>query len=584
MTPLNRIHELLAFLYGDLSAATMEPQLHHVIARTQAALAGRPPSPPLSERDALLIAYGDSVHSPDATPLQTLGRFLAEDLAGAVSGVHILPFYPWTSDDGFSVVDYRAVDPELGEWEDVVALCQHNRVMLDAVINHVSRSSVWFQNYLRDEPPYSDYFITVDSNWDLSRVVRPRTLPLLTPVDTPGGERLVWTTFSEDQIDLNYANPRVLVEVADLLLFYCEQGADLIRLDAIAYLWKESRTRCVHLPQTHAVVQLLRAVLDAAAPHVQLITETNVPHADNISYFGKPLPADDTGRRRTDEAQWVYQFPLAPLILHTFATGNAAVLTNWAQQLGDMPGAFFNFTASHDGIGVLPALGILSPDEVEALVQQTLRHSGRISYRSLPDGSQTAYELNITFYDALNDPMAPNPDLDVARFLASQAIMLALAGLPGIYFQSLFGARNCDACLEATGRARSINREKFDLASLREQLATPGSHAQRVFTGYLQILRARASHPAFHPYGAQQIFTLDPAVFSLRRVPPAPGVQRPVICLTNVTGETRRVGIAPLELGQRIWRDLLNEEFRLAGGEASVELAPYQVLWLAEAD
>ncbi len=591
LEPKARILAHLTFLYGAERAAATLPALEQAVARTRerlAAQAGAEPGAtaplggagPLDERDALLIAYGDSVRSPGEPPLRTLHRFLADQMGDMVSGVHILPFYPWTSDDGFSVVDYRAIDPALGSWEDVEAIGRTQRVMFDAVINHISQASNWFQAYLRSEEPYAGYFVEADPAQDLSAVVRPRTLPLLTPVETARGTRHVWTTFSADQIDLNYANPQLLVEIAELLLFYAERGAGLIRLDAIAYMWKEPGTRSIHMPQAHAVIKLLRAVLDAAAPHVLLITETNVPHADNISYFGAPLPAAPAepaapgAQPRSDEAQLVYQFPLAPLLLHTLAQGDAGVLTEWAAGLGNTPGAFFNFTASHDGIGVLPALGLLTPDEVGALAERTRRHGGLISYRALPDGSQTAYELNITFYDALNNPATPNLETDVARFLASQAIMLALAGMPGIYFQSLLGARNCHSCFDSTGRARSLNREKFDYDTLRLELADPGSRAHLVFEGYRRLLRARRRHPAFHPAAPQTVLKMGAGLFALLRQPlDGPGR---VLCLTNVTEREQTVDLD--QVGAGGWSDLLSG--RACSGATT--LAPYQVLWLAE--
>jgi sucrose phosphorylase len=574
---------LLTFLYGEADALALLPRLEAAIDRTRHRLATatvrQSLDAALTQEDALLIAYGDSVRSAGDSPLRGLARFLDENMAGLLSGVHILPFYPSTSDDGFSVADYRAVDPALGGWQDVEALADKHKVMFDAVINHISRASEWFQGYLRGEAPYTDYFISADAEWDLREVVRPRTLPLLTPVESALGPRLVWTTFSDDQIDLNFANPQLLFEIADLLLFYAERGASLVRLDAIAYLWKEVGTRSIHLPQTHAVVKLLRAVLDAAAPHVLLITETNVPHGDNISYFGAPLP-DGT---RSDEAQLVYQFPLPPLILHTLATGDSTALSRWAAQLEPPLGAFFNFTASHDGIGVLPALGLLTPEEVEQLAQRTLAHGGLISYRALSDGTQTAYELNTTWYDALNDPAQPNDDTDIARFLASQAIMLSLAGLPGIYMQSLVGARNCRPCYEETGRARSLNREKFDLDALATELAQPESRTARVFAGYRRLLAARRSHAAFHPTAPQQLLEVGSHLVALARRPVEAAEDAPptLLCVIEVAGAP---AMATLPVGADAathWRDLLSDGEAVAGdGRLHVALEPYQVRWL----
>ncbi|NJM08131.1 sugar phosphorylase [Candidatus Gracilibacteria bacterium] len=451
------LHEHLRFIYGEDTATEVLPRLLRLIEHH---LAGRAPAtqrPMLRERlgpgDALLITYGDQISAPDMTPLRTLGEVLERQLGGLISGVHILPFYPYTSDDGFSVVDYAQIDPQLGSWGDIALLASRFRLMFDAVVNHISASSDWFQRFLRDEAPHHEYFIVVDPTTDLTQVTRPRALPLLTPFETPSGVKHVWTTFSADQIDLNFANSAVMLEMIDILLLYAAQGAEFIRLDAIGYLWKEIGTRCIHLPQTHRMVQLWRSVFDIVAPHVTLITETNVPHADNISYFGDGQ----------NEAQLVYQFPLAPLTLNAFAAGDAGHLTRWAAGLEQRTTetSFFNFLASHDGIGVMPAAGILSQAEIGDLVERTLRHGGHVSYKNNADGSQSPYELNIAFFDALSDPndTRENDTQKIDRFVAAQAIMLALAGLPGIYIHSLFGSPSDHSGVALTGRYRSINRK-----------------------------------------------------------------------------------------------------------------------------
>ncbi len=530
----------------------------------------------LTERDAILITYGDQFHEADRPPLQTLAAFLDDHLQDAISGVHILPCFPYSSDDGFSVIDYRQVDPLLGDWDDIAAIGRRYRLMFDFVANHVSRHSAWFQAFLRNETPYRDYFIVADPTADLSQVVRPRALPLLTPVATQGGVRHVWTTFSDDQIDLNYANPQVLLEMTDVLLGYIAHGAEIIRLDAIAYLWKEVGTPCIHLPQTHAVVKLWRAVLDAVAPHVLLITETNVPHAENISYFGEPLP--ETGS--TDEAQMVYNFSLAPLTLHALQTGDATRLAAWAATLQPpaLGATFFNFIASHDGIGVLPARGILSEDEVQGLVAQTLAHGGRVSYKANSDGSTSVYELNTTLYDFLNDPARPDPAMDVPRFLASQAVLLSLAGVPGIYVHSFFGSRNCHQCFAETGRPRSLNRHKFDRPALEAILADPARHERCVFDVYRKLLQLRRKLPAFHPAASQQVLSGDPALFTLLR---GAETGAPVLCCINVSSRTVSLCLSTADLPRRTWRDLLSDEqLHANGGHLIAPMGPYQIRWL----
>jgi sucrose phosphorylase len=546
----------------------------------------------LTQRDAILITYPDQVHEPGRFPLQALARFCDKYLSDLVSGIHILPFYPSSSDDGFSVIDYRAVDPALGRWEDVARLGTRFRLMFDAVLNHTSAQSEWFQAFLRDDPIYRDYFIVVPDGADLSQVVRPRALPLLTRFVTPSGPKAVWTTFSADQIDLNYANPKVLLEIIDTLLFYVAHGAEFIRLDAIAYLWKEIGTPCIHLPQTHHIIQFLRAVLDAAAPHVALITETNVPHADNLSYFGDG----------TNEAQLVYNFALPPLVLHTFQTEDAEALCRWAASLS-LPSkqvSFFNFLASHDGVGLNPARALLSEAQLEALVQKTLARDGLVSYgrrpgtpKHNPDGTQSPYELNINYFDALADPAGgESMAAQVDRFIAAQAIMLAFLGVPGIYFHSLFGSRGWPEGVRLTGRNRSINRQKCDRAGLELELGNPATLRRYIFTRYAQLLKARAASPAFDPHGEQQVAheVCREAVFALWRI--SPGGNERVLCLHNVSRQPQQVelnlwpkarytrtsqeenvtGLADLVSGRRLEAPL--------GPTLKIALAPYQVSWL----
>ena len=582
----DRILDHLSFLYGPEEGARTWQHLKVVLGdfhERHPELADASAAGELTERDAILITYGDQFQEPGVPPLRTLYRVLTETLGHPVSGVHILPFFPYSSDDGFSIIDYAQVDPRLGDWGDIERLGGEFRLMFDAVINHISRQSAWFQRFLAGDPKYREWFLVFEpgapTDW-VSKVVRPRALPLLTPVQTAMGEKLVWTTFSADQIDLNYAQPPVLLKMIEILLHYVERGAQIIRLDAIAYLWKKIGTSCIHLPETHRVIKLIRCVLDAVAPGVLLITETNVPHEENIGYFGAPQP--ETGR--TDEAQLVYQFPLAPLVMHSLLSGEADVLSHWAAGL-DTPApkaTFFNFTASHDGIGIMPARGLLTENQIEALIEATLVHGGRVSYTTNPDGSRSVYELNISYFDALSDPASAEPlDLQRQRFLASQAIMLALRGVPGIYVHSLLGSRSWQEGVERTGRNRTINRQKFQRAALEAELAEAASLRRQVLEGYRSLLQARASEPAFHPYGQQRVLFLDKGVFALLRLSPDGRIR--VLCLHNVTAQQRSLRLDPGELGLRpgLWPDLLGGERLRVGAEGlSLTLAPYAVRWL----
>ncbi|HYW25083.1 MAG TPA: sugar phosphorylase [Terriglobales bacterium] len=527
------IAEHLVFLYGTAAVGSVETRLRALM---RDRFPDAHPSPhrvsgrrlPLTQRDALLITYGDQVREPGVLPLRTLGEFLGDHAADAVSGVHILPFYPSTSDDGFSVVDYRAVDPDLGTWDDVCHLGDRFDLMFDGVFNHVSSHSAWFEAFLRDDAAYRDWFITIEGDPDLSQVVRPRALPLLTTFQTAAGDKRVWTTFSADQVDVNAQDPDVLLALIDTLLFYVARGARFIRLDAIAYLWKRIGTPCIHLPQTHHAIQLMRAVLDEVAPDVLLITETNVPHRDNISYFGDG----------SNEAQLVYNFALPPLVLHTLATGDATALSRWAATLHTPSGGvtFFNFLASHDGIGVNPVRGILSEAEIDALVARAPAHGGYVSYKQNPDGSKSPYELNVSYFDALSDPASAEPEeTRISRFLVAHAIMLALPGMPGIYFHSLFGSRGDRAGAEASGIPRRINRQKFGRAELERELADAWSRRSRVLSELGALLRRRQSSAAFHPAGRCEVVTADPRVFAIRRTSPD-GSDR-VLCLHNASAE-----------------------------------------------
>jgi sucrose phosphorylase len=575
----NQIQEHLTFVYGsEIAASVFEPlkaRLDDFCQQHPELSTPVDPNRRVTEADAILITYGDQVVEPDRPALRSLAEVLDIYLEGAISTVHLLPFYPSSSDDGFSVIDYKAINPDWGDWADVARIGQKFRLMFDAVINHISAQSAWFQGFVRGDSQYADYFITADPATDLSGVTRPRTSPLLTPVETPGGTQYVWTTFSADQIDLNYESPRLLLDIIDVLLFYVARGAHFIRLDAIAYMWKKIGTACIHLPQTHRLIQLFRTILDMVAPNVMLITETNVPHQENISYFGD-------GR---NEAQMVYQFSLAPLILHTFHTGDATILQRWAASLDDLPetATFFNFTASHDGIGVRPAEDILSPTEFQYLADKTVAHGGHVGYKTNPDGSQSAYELNITLFDALSDPGShESEDRQIDRFIASQAIMLALAGLPGIYVHSLFGSHNDHVGVEETGRARSINRQKWLRAEIEAVLTNPNSYANKIFRRYVALLKARAAHKAFHPNGRQRVLTGNPALFCLLRISPD-GRQR-VLCLHNISVQPQQIvlDLASLALMGDL-RDVVSGELITSteGHSLRLTLAAYEVRWVA---
>jgi sucrose phosphorylase len=422
---------------------------------------------------------------------------------------------------------------------------------------------------LAGDAQYRDYFIAPNATDDLSKVVRPRALPLLTAFSTAQGERKIWTTFSADQVDLNYANPNLLLEVIDVLLFYVSQGAEFIRLDAIAYLWKEPGTTSIHLPQTHGIIQLFRAVLDEVAPYVMLITETNVPHNDNVSYFGDG----------TNEAQMVYNFSLPPLVLHAFQTGSAENLTRWAENL-ELPSenvTFFNFLASHDGIGLNPLHGILPEAEIETVVRRVQTHGGFVSYKSESDGRQRPYELNINYFDALNDPSSEEPlELQIDRFVTAHAILFAMRGLPAIYFHSLVGSRSWREGVEISGQNRTINRQKFQREELIPGLSDPTARQARVFFRLSHLLKIRRRHIAFHPYALQNVIKLAPELFCLLRSS-TDGADH-VFCMHNLSDHTVTLELSQIQQWIASPRNLIDGKF--LNTEAFL-IEPYQTLWLA---
>jgi len=561
----------LATLYGDRA----EEALTGV-----EAIADQYDLPPRSgdlwdETDAILITYGDMVRpgadpAPDDHALPAQTRWLLDSrLKGPLSGVHLLPHFPYSSDDGFSVIDYRAVDPDVGDWDDVTELGKSFDLAFDYVLNHCSAESDWFKAFLRNEEPYRDWFIVEDpADPRLNDVTRPRTHPLLTPFETADGTKHVWTTFSADQIDLNFAEPATLVEMLDVLVGYAAKGARILRMDAIAYLWKRLGTTCIHLPETHTALKVMREVLDAVAPGTLILSETNVPHAENISYFGGG-----------DEAHLVYNFSLPPLLLDAFTTGDGQYLNAWLRDLSE-PGTgmtYFNFTASHDGVGVRPLEGLAPPERLDGLVAAVEARGGQVSRRANPDGSKTPYELNCTYFSALADPQADETaesrDAHVRRFLSSQAVMLALRGIPGIYFHSLVGTPNWGEGVAQTGRARTINRRKFTRAELDEHLKTPAAAA--VFEGYVELLNLRRVEPAFHPEAGQTTLDLGADLVAFLRVD-QDETER-IACLTNLTGESVTADLSDVS-GWRGGVDLI------AGGEVgeSVDLGPWQTVWAKE--
>jgi len=584
-----RLQARLEFIYGPEAAAKYLPELEricqvyhaHKPARLMEQEKGYERAGRFTERDIILITYGDLIRGHGRSPLASLGQFCDSFLEGTINTLHLLPFFPYSSDRGFAVKDFETVDPNLGTWEDIWELEERYNLMFDAVFNHISSQSRWFREFQGGDPYYRDFFIVFDSPDDLSPaqralIFRPRTSDVLSPYATLHGRKYVWTTFSQDQVDLNYRNPEVLLRVMEIMLLYVRNGADILRLDAVTYLWSEPGTCCIHLDQTHEIVKLMRDVLDAVAPEVAIITETNVPHQENISYFGDG----------TDEAQMVYNFALPPLVLHAFYRQDAGALAKWADSLTLVSPfvTFFNFLDSHDGIGLMGVKDVLPPEEIAFVIERAAEHGGLISYKTGQGGAEEPYEINITWYSALNnarDLAHEDEAFQVKRFVASRIIALIIQGVPGVYLHSLIGTRNDIEAVTVSHAKRDINRRIIDEDLIKKALSDPLSKVSRIGRELGRLLAIRTAQPAFHPNADQKILYLAPPIFAVLRT--APGRIQRILALVNVSNQVCKVEVplSQLESDDEYWFDLVSEmEWAVDEGKLFLSVLPYDVIWL----
>jgi sucrose phosphorylase len=527
-----------------------------------------------TESDALVITYGDSIMRDGEWPLHTLHDFLRKELRGLISGVHILPFYPYSSDDGFAVINYVEVNPSLGDWKDINAIARDFDLMADLVINHCSSRSVWFENFKQRRNPGMDYFVEIDPTTDLSKVVRPRTSPLLSEVQTLDGKRHVWCTFSHDQVDLDFQNPTVLLEFIKIIRYYLDMGVKIFRLDAVAFLWKVPGTTSLNLEQTHEAVRLLRTLIEHAVPEAIIITETNIPLRENLAYFGN-----------ANEAHLVYNFSLPPLLINTMVSGSCKALKTWMM---GMPAAqdgttYFNFIASHDGIGLRPAEGLLDDTEINQLVTLLQKSGGRVSWRALENGENRPYEINISLFDAMRrhiDADTENNGEDgfqESRFICAHALMLAVQGVPAFYIHSLLATENDENRVLHTSHNRSINRHQWVADDLESQLGTNSHHA-RVFTVLKQLIALRSAQAAFHPNAAQYPLHLGDKVFGIRRESHSSGAA--IVAVYNISAEPQEILLTDLNLDESAhWLNILNDDADLPN-QAGLALEPYGYCWL----
>ena len=557
-----KIKSLINFVYGESFSEAHLKVLLEKIDNAGSVITGKRKAG-WDEKDIVLITYADQFSAPGEKALPVFTRFYNEWLSRSFSHVHLLPFYPWSSDDGFSVIDYHEVAPETGSWRDVAELKKSASLMFDFVCNHMSAKSKWFENYINQTPGYEDFFISVDPETDLSAVTRPRALPLLTPFTLHDGSvRHLWTTFSEDQIDLNFASPEVLIAMVDVLLHYLMEGARYIRLDAVGFMWKIPGTNCIHLEQTHRLIQLFRAITDRVAPGTVLITETNVPHKDNISYFGDG----------ENEAQMVYQFSLPPLVLHAVHCQDVRALCQWASslKLPSMKTTWFNFLASHDGIGLNPLRGILPESEILSLVEKLQQEGALVNWKNNPDGTRSPYEINVTYLDALSAKESEDNER-IARFILAHAVLLSFPGVPAVYIQSILGSRNDYDGVERLGYNRAINRKKYRAGEIDAELEDNKSLRHSIYHRLTQLIAIRRTEKAFHP-DSQTIFETSGAhVFKIIRT--ADNGER-ITALFNFSNHQQNIH-SDIETGREL---IAGEDIR----STTLSLNPWQVMWIKE--
>jgi sucrose phosphorylase len=586
-----RIFDRLRFLYGYDAAQACMPELERLL---KVHYAHKPlelieqdrhfdPETRFSETDMVMITYGDLLRGKKHSPLASLAYFLQRPLKEIINTIHILPFFPYSSDRGFSITDFKSVDPKLGSWTDIYEIGKDFKLLFDGVLNHASSESEAFQEFLNDHPRFRDVVIAYSSPEALtpeqrSLIRRPRTSDILTRFDSLNGPVYVWTTFSPDQIDLNYRNPRVLMFAIGVLLLYIRHGADIIRLDAVTYLWEELGTDCASLKQTHAIIKLFRDILDLVAPRVALLTETNVPHEENVSYFGDGH----------DEAQMVYNFALPALVLYSFYTEDATTLCKWARNLvyPSKTTTFFNILDTHDGIGLQGVKNILSGREIDFIVEKATReHEAFVGYKSAADGTEEPYEINSTWYGALNNEKSGEKlTYQVRRFIASRSIAMALKGVPAIYLHGMAGTGNDPELVEKTGVKRDINRTVIDEEELDRALKDPASKLSHIRRHLRQLGLLRVGNRAFHPNGEQKVLMLSPSVFSILRI--SPEGDRHILALTSVSNKACHVDVALSELGiqEQHWYDLFGDEkYQAKNDKIVIPLKPYDVAWLQPA-
>ena len=522
-----------------------------------------------SQKSSFLITYSDSIKSENDSPLFVLNQFLQKYI-DSIDSIHILPFMPSSSDSGFSVIDYYKIDEKFGDWKDLNLISKNKNIMIDIVLNHASRNSKWFANFLKGSGQGHDFFKVVKDWNGIAQIERPRSSELFQKIQTVDGEKNVWCTFSHDQIDLDFSNPAVLLEFLKIIKFYIKKNIKIFRLDAVAFLWKKQNTSCINLQETHYIIKLIRFVSTLIDKNAILITETNIPSKENLSYFGN-----------NDEAHWIYNFTLSPLILFTLLSGNCSQLRKWSMTMppAQEGNAYFNFLASHDGIGLRPVEGKLDSTELYRLINKMRDLGGKISYKTSQWGEEIPYEINITYLDSLKSTFNGEEKFQIKRFICAHTIMFAMEGIPAIYIHSFLGTKNDHKAIAAGEGNRSINRFKWDKKDIYKILEDKNSNNFYIMSKLNSLLNIRSKQPAFHPNATQFTLNLGDEVFGLWRQDKKR--KQSIFSIYNVTSKSVKLSLQKINLIEtEKWIDLISGE-ALKDIDDDILLKPYQSLWIS---
>ena len=522
-----------------------------------------------SEETVVLITYANSIIDKKNKPLKVLDKFLSNYCLKIISVLHILPFFPSSSDDGFAVIDYYDVDKNYGDWSHIKNISKNLSIMSDIVINHGSSKSHWFQNFINQEGKGSNYFINFDKLIDTSDVVRPRTNQLLQKFNTKKGDKYVWCTFSKDQVDYNFSNPEILYEFIMIIKHHMRQGITVLRFDAIAFLWKKFGTECINLDETHEIVRLFRTIMEYLSPKSILVTETNTPARENVSYFGN-----------ANEAQWIYNFSLPPVLLFSILKGDSSYLEKLTMSMppSQLGTSYLNFIASHDGIGLRPAEDFLNKEEMDILIETMKDNGGKISFRTDQQGKKSPYEINISLIDAIKKTVFGKDKYMLNRFICIHTIMMSLEGVPAFYIHSLLGTANDYEFYKKTNHNRSLNRHIYEEEFLYNELSNKNSVTSKIYNSLSDLIKLRKNQKAFHPNAVQFTLHLGTDLYGIWRQ--SLDKKQSIFCITNITRNEKKFALIDINLiGFDSWFDLISGDL-ITDLSSSINLNPYQTVWI----